>query len=352
MAVAYKAQELPANSVYQVLIGKRTATTLFFAFSNRITSLIGLYPKLTKEEWAQYLKEAANYPSLTTIYRYHAQPSFIQMVIEEILPLRDGLIISSSRQIYRQTLQLMMQVVSYANVHVRSYIPFVQDIHAQFLVKIWVNHVKNVFQYGLADVAKLIQDQLLTDLSRYPDQAAMIFLQQFEGANVPAVTLDQIAEIHEASKREILIVQQAITDDLWAQWLKGKNATPGQVLLTDFVNVVDTFFKKWNDSTNKTAIMLKGATISVAEMANRRHLKPSTITEHFIEIAFSQPELLVNRVKAALQLDDVGVLLDHEPDATFDAFQARFGDQDYWLYRYWKIIYQKGPDGLWDGRKN
>ncbi|RPA61271.1 hypothetical protein EF384_02510 [Aerococcus agrisoli] len=352
MAIAYKAQELPANSVYQVLIGKRTATTLFFAFSNHMISHIGLYPKLTKETWAAYLKEATNYPSISAIYRHHAQAEFLEMLVEDILPLRDGLIISSSRQVYRQSLQLMMQVVSYANVHEHTYIPIIQDIHAQFLVKMWVTRVKTTFNYQLADVANLIKSQLLTDLSRYPDEAAMVFLQQFEGAHISAVTLDQVAEIHEASKREMLIVQQALTDDLWARWLNAKTMDPGQVLLTDFVQVVDSFFKKWNDSTNKTAIMMKNTTTPVAEMANKRYLKPSTITEHFVEIAFSQPELLVERVKASLKLADIQVLLDHEPDATFDAFKDRFGEQDYWLYRYWKIIYQKGQDGLWYGKQN
>ena len=32
MAIAFKVQALPPNSVYQVLIGKRTATTLFLHF--------------------------------------------------------------------------------------------------------------------------------------------------------------------------------------------------------------------------------------------------------------------------------------------------------------------------------
>lgn len=60
LALMAKNDKLKATSLYQVLLGKRTSSTLCYAFFHDILPYFGIFPKLTKKEWVhclQMLKE-------------------------------------------------------------------------------------------------------------------------------------------------------------------------------------------------------------------------------------------------------------------------------------------------------
>lgn len=343
MAIAYKVQSLSPNSVYQVLIGKRTATTLFFAFSNNLMPMIGLYPKLTKAQWATYHQNASDYISLDAIYRHHQQPEFFKQIFEEILPYRDGLMLAQHHQQQQMSLLLLVQVLSYAKAENNRYIPMVQDLIAQQLIKKYSSlQVKAHGKGRLADLATILHHQLEKDLTSFPDQAVLIFLQQLEGAHLSALTIDQLIEIYGLSKREVVIVQQGMTDQLLNYWLQDEsNDEKVNPALKQFAQVISQVLPKWNQSTQETFHMIhQGFTID--QMAHRRYLKRSTITEHLIEISFSQPQVVIPMVLQELNLRDINFLIHQQPDEKYEDFKERFGEKDYWLYRFWKIIYQKG----------
>lgn len=339
MAIAYKVRALPSNSVYQVLIGKRTATTLFFAFSNDITSLLGLYPGLKKQAWTSYVDKVPEFPSIDAIYRYHDNPNTARMVYQDILGMRRGLILPNHHQKHQLALQLFIQVLTYGQNEENKYIPLVQDIQVQQAVKGFLYLEKKQKNRQLGDMAEAFKDVLESDLASYPDQMTLIFLQQFEGPQLSALTLDQLAESHQLQRREVVIIQQALTDDLLHRWLKRGDGDQAGQLVSEFAAYIYQAFPVWNQSTQETVNLLE-TSASIQDMANRRHLKPSTITEHFIEVALSDPERIQVRALNILGLQSIEPLQDHQPDATFEAFLTRFGqNQEYWLYRYWQIVY-------------
>lgn len=343
MAIAFKVQSLPPNSVYQVLIGKRTATTLFFAFSNHLTSYFALYPKLQKDIWLAYTQNVTDYISVEAIFRQGHQNKYMQTLFEEVLPHRQGLMIANHHHQHHLAFKLLVQVLSHAQAEKPNYSPIVQDIAVQQLIKDFHLMVKRsaADQADLSAMGQSLHWQLRKELSTFPDQAALIFLDQFEGARISAQTLEQESEMHQLTKRAVVINQQALMDKMYQNWLSGKTLEPESQWLQVFTKGIFTQFPIWNQTTQATLDMLNQG-LDLQEIANRRRLKLSTITEHLIEIALSNPEIIAPIVVEKLNITDVSFLIEAEPDASYEAFNERFGDRDYWLYRYWHIVYQKG----------
>lgn len=345
LATAFKVQNLPSNSVYQVLIGKRTATTLFFAFSNKLTGFFGLYPKLQKAVWASYTENVSDYVSVEAIFRQAKQDDYMQLLFKEILPKREGLIIANHHHKQHLAFKLLLQVLSNDQANIHNYSPIVQDLEVQQFIKTFILMVKNTTdsQSDLSTLAYSLKKQLAKDLTAFPDQAALLFLAQFEGAHIPAQTLDQVAESHQISKRAVVISQQAVMDQVFQKWISGESLEPDTLWLQVFSQGIFRQFPVWNQTTQVTLDMLN-QTRSLSQIAERRRLKLSTITEHIIEIALSNSAIIEPLVTEALGLTDITKLINHKPDATYEDFKNRFGEKDYWLYRYWHIVYQKGGD--------
>lgn len=343
MAIAFKVQALPPNSIYQVLIGKRTATTLFFAFSNNLTAYFGLYPKLEKDVWMSYIQNVADYISVEAIFRQENHSHYMHLLFDNILQKRNGLIIPSHHHKHHLAFKLLLQVLSNIQGKNPYYSPIVHDLEVQRLIKDFISMAKraDASQVGLQAIGKSLHQQLAKELSAFPDQAALIFLEQFEGAKLPAKTLEQGAESHQISKRAIVVSQQALMDQIYQNWVSGHTLEAETQWLQVFAQGVCKQFPIWNQTTQDTLNLInQGWTLQ--KIADRRRLKLSTITEHIIEIALSYPAIIEPLVVEELHLTDISPLLRQEPDENYEAFKARFGEKDYWLYRYWHIVYQKG----------
>lgn len=343
MAIAFKVQALPPNSVYQVLIGKRTATTLFFAFSNNLTAYFGLYPKLTKDAWMSYTQNVAEYISVEAIFRQNDQINYMHLLVDDILQKRNGLIIPSHHHKHHLAFKLLLQVLSNIQAENPHYSPIVQDLEVQQLIKDFISMAKSADapQAGLQAITKSLHQQLAKELSAFPDQAALIFLEQFEGAKLPAQTLEQVAENHQISKRAVVITQQALMDQIYQNWVSGHTLGAETQWLQIFAQGVFNQFPIWNQTTQDTLNLINQGW-SLQKIADKRRLKLSTITEHIIEITLSFPWIIQPIVVEELNLKDISPLVSQEPDENYESFKARFGEKEYWLYRYWHIVYQKG----------
>lgn len=343
MAIAFKVQDLPQNSVYQVLIGKRTATTLFFAFTNHLTAYLGLYPKLQKNVWLSYTQNVDDYVSIEAIFRQDNHSDFMQLIFDKILSSRNGLIIANHHHKHHLAFKLLLQVLSNNLAENPHYSPIIQDLDIQQLIKNFILMIKRAYadKADLTAIGHSLHRQLIKELSAFPDQAALLFLEQFEGAQLPAQTLEQSAESHQISKRAVVITQQAVMDQLYQNWLNGGTLDDCSQWLQVFTQGLFIQFPIWNQTTQETLDMFNQGN-SLEQIAHKRRLKLSTITEHIIEISLSNPKIIEPLVVELLDLKDIGILITTKPDATYEAFKDRFGEKAYWLYRYWHIVYQKG----------
>lgn len=343
MAIAFKVQALPQNSVYQVLIGKRTATTLFFAFSNHLTAYLGLYPKLQKNVWLSYTQNVEDYISIEAIFRQDNHSEFMELIFDKILPSRNGLIIANHHHKHHLAFKLLLQVLSNHLAENSHYSPIVQDLDIQQFIKSFVLMIKreNADKAVLTAIGHSLHQQLIKDLTDFPNQAALLFLEQFEGAQLPAQTLEQAAENHQLSKRAVVITQQAVLDQLYQNWLSGETLEDTTHWLQVFTRGLFNQFPIWNQTTQETLDMFNQGN-SLEQIAFKRGLKLSTITEHIIEISLSNPKIIEPLVVELLDLKDIGILITTKPDVTYEGFKDRFGEKAYWLYRYWHIVYQKG----------
>ncbi|WP_369266815.1 helix-turn-helix domain-containing protein [Aerococcus urinae] len=79
---------------------------------------------------------------------------------------------------------------------------------------------------------------------------------------------------------------------------------------------------------------------SLEEIAKNRHLKVSTIADHYVDIMLSRPEVLAQEASdlfgADLKKIDWSLAYDH-----FESFQKAFPKAPYWLYRYYQVIQVK-----------
>lgn len=290
-----------------------------------------------------YTQNVADYISVGAIFRQDNQNNYMHLLFDDILQKRNGLIIPSHHHKHHSAFKLLLQVLSNIQAENPHYSPIVQDLEVQQLIKDFISMAKraDASQAGLQAITKSLHQQLAKELSAFPDQAALIFLEQFEGAKLPAQTLEQVAENHQISKRAVVITQQALMDQIYQNWVSGHTLGAETQWLQIFAQGVFNKFPIWNQTAQDTLNLINQGW-SLQKIADRRRLKLSTITEHIIEITLSYPWIIEPIVVEELNLKDISPLVSQEPDENYETFKTRFGEKDYWLYRYWHIVYQKG----------
>ncbi|AMB99709.1 hypothetical protein AWM75_06800 [Aerococcus urinaehominis] len=312
------ASGLSASSVYQILVGKGSSSTYFNAYKYDLTGFFGLAPKLTKAEFKMCLEQAGSPAQLS-----EASLNKINTSIQ----VRNGLVNPRQCKIFAEFFELFIQVLVNYRLGASNYVPTSPDINIQTLVKSLIRAIgkKQLVPFS----QQLYQDlgQLLTD---WPSWQADLLVASYQHAELPALTGDQVAVHLKLEPAYLPLLQQACYQRLWREM--ASDSRPALSLIkTGLAQVLYPY----SDSCQQTRLA-KQSGLRLTAIAQARQLKPSTISDHYIEIAIFEPKLLLDEWQALMgQPYQPGL---SEKFTDYQTFQSIYPHQPFWCFRFAEIL--------------
>lgn len=222
-----------------------------------------------------------------------------------------------------QRLFLAVQVVSQYAHHNVQYYPLMTDLATQQAVRQWFHQIKSTA------LAQMVLTALTHSLTQLPELTAMVTTAGLSGYQQPGQTTAQLARTYQESAWEIYLrrvdgVIQIATD-------ARKRDHPLHPLLAPAWQTPVT------RSAQATLAAVTTTSLSLDQVAQQRHIKPSTVREHLLEAAIMLPvtavpydRLLPQTTRQDLLAALPGALDDWEYTALTPELQARY---DFFTFR-------------------
>lgn len=324
--LAKETASLDAARVYHVLVGKHSATTLYYAYENEISHLFNITPQLEKSTW------------LKICYRFqenHEQENVLPDWIAHALRYRKGYIPRINHQFRRLSLRLLFQVASYLKNGNANYQPITHHLMVQRLVKQFLQARQRNGELN-TELSAWIYSELMKCFAQWQDQRLVTMLcLTMTGESVRGVTTEQLTQTFQVPEE----FGEWLIEALWDYLQTTIAQLPEHTVLYRFLRGMDRAFPKWNQSVNKTYHqVLKGK--NVESIASERHLKPSTISDHFVELLLNDHHILKKQVTPYLEQFSIDVA--HMPPSTYADYRETYDTLPFWIYRYWQVAYREG----------
>ncbi|KXB37465.1 hypothetical protein HMPREF3187_00540 [Aerococcus christensenii] len=305
---------LNASSVSQVLRGKRTDSTLWFALKYDLMPYMGLTPKLFLNDWEERLT-ASSFPDFYL----------------PLLKKRWGMFPRLHQQFCQQALRLWWQTLMYATVDEKVYVPIVQSVSVQQWIKAYYAQKTET----KLDLAKHVAEELTTLLEGFDERTATFFVESLGRKECPAFTYRQLAHKYQLSLLEVEWGQEAAVNAVMKASLKREDCP----FLKEFVTQLLRGYPLWTDSVEVTRRFLV-AGYSTEEIAACRRLKLSTIYNHYVELSMVRLNFLESKIQHFLHQSAQDLRQRPVPE-DYDHFKRLYPTAPYWTFRYWQIANKK-----------
>ncbi|RAV77401.1 hypothetical protein DBT54_08850 [Aerococcus loyolae] len=312
--------DLNQNTLYQILIGKRTPSSLFYAYSHQLLFLFNLCPQLSKLSWKK-------------LGQVDHEPETDMQTLLAGLKYRQGLFPKANHQAIQTSLLLFFQALANASHGEKSYQPLTQSAQIQYQVKRFFAWTQK--KYRKKELATILGQELEAILATWPLEQADMLLARIGYVDLPALTYEELASRYHFTLDQCHLYYSSLIDRLMVTVLSADTSP----LLKSFFESFIAPYPPWSDSANVSYHYIKQG-YSLEEIAKNRHLKVSTIADHYVDIMLSCPEVLAQEASdlfgADLKKIDWSLAYDH-----FESFQKAFPKAPYWLYRYYQVIQVK-----------
>ncbi|MCI5774989.1 MAG: helix-turn-helix domain-containing protein [Aerococcus sp.] len=324
--VVQETAELDANRVYQVLVGKRSATTLYYAYAHHLTHLFNRLPHLDKQAW---LARHAQF-TRSDVQKNASLPDWISSALQ----YRKGYIPPQNHEFRRLSLRLLLQVASYLKNDNANYQPLTHHVFPQRIVKQFLQ-ARLRLGYANTSLARTIYQELVQVFGQWEDQRlATILAMTIAGEGVRGNTAEQVAKQWQIPEAFGTWLIEALWDRLEDQLLQ----LPEAATLYQFQQGVNRQFPAWSHSVNQTYQQAQsGKTLEA--IATGRQLKPSTISDHFVEIVLNDYRLMTEQAKPYLAKYKIDILA--VPPENYKIYQATYDEAPFWVYRYWQVAHRE-----------
>lgn len=328
LAIANQTQDYRQSSVYQILVGKRTVATLFYAYQHDLEGLFALFPRLEKATW-----EAA-----TMAVQGGESEETLPAVATQLLRYRRGLLPNDNHYMRQLSYRLLLQVLANGGRE-GQYVPLTHHVAVQHLVKQYLYHQRQTAPIAWPRVHHQIQQELTQVLTAFSSPV-------LADALVATLTGHTQRALTNAQLRAALALPEdlegIITESLWDYFDQQLAHTPHAQALQFFQYGVRQRFPAWSPSVERTK-QLAQAGHSLEAIAHIRRLKTSTISDHFIELLLTEPEWLTSQLEQSLA--KVHLPLETAPPANYQAYHQDYPEAPFWLFRYWEIQAKKREEG-------
>ncbi|SFH73830.1 helix-turn-helix domain-containing protein [Pisciglobus halotolerans] len=334
-------KDLPikATSLFYILKGKRTASMLYKALETQLTPVFGLFPSLEKQQYDQavqqyLLKNYVAYASsekedliltqegkeaVEAYFKTHYKPTALEH-------LKKGKLLMN----FQKKSLFLIQVFSELRYHNRTYIPIERDYFLQLWVKQWLQK-QNIERQELALAFGEEWGQLLDQLAM--DSAQQIVL-TMTGHTQVGQTRNQLAY---QSKKESMEIELQILDSYYVFLLNIDKRPATFPLLYSIIQEEQSLYPYGlGKSVQLTKNYLEKG-YALDEIASRRNLKNSTVSEHIIELAIiCEQEQFLNNIPTSIY-EKLNKILEKEKDLSFAQVKESFSELPFLWYRLVQI---------------
>lgn len=327
---------LKAKSTYQVLIGKRTPTSLYYSWSNDLDPFFNSLANFSEADYQKWLNVSK---SVNISNR------------EQALILKIGLqglgYLPPAHQKRRQlALQLYFETLSHLAYGQKAFSPIVTDIPVQNWLRAYLRMQEAKGALKLQEdtpVAKASNEAFLqtvysewqTYLSTLPEVMADVLMGSFAGYHLPPRIAKQSQKELNLNTLSMTWFLKGLYNHCYNYFLSINTLSPTRDLLIGIVKMTPP----WNLTADKT-LKYYQAGFRLDEIAKRRHLKTSTISDHYVDIFLREPEVFQTEVEKSLGMS-VETLAKTRPPEEFFVFREEFPKSIFWQYRYWQMLYHK-----------
>lgn len=173
-----------------------------------------------------------------------------------------------------QRLLLAVQVVSEASYQERHYYPLQMPWAVKQFVKRWYQRYRTT---NLSTEFKTTLEQFLRTQN---DQLAVIFSQSLSGHEQPGTTIVQLVRLTGRTSAELMRIRVDLTC-LFVQWLQQPTTNASSAVVALLVGLEQSPVSQ--SALETLSAFNQGG--QLAEISQKRRLKPSTVREHLLEAA-------------------------------------------------------------------
>ncbi|MDR0922598.1 MAG: helix-turn-helix domain-containing protein [Lactobacillales bacterium] len=262
------------STLFHLLKGKRSSSVLVYGFFYQSLQYVGLFPKLSEEKYNQLLKDFFQKRYLA---HFGEEVKITELGLKQVEHFPKGLtshidnyhFARGEEKIWRLFL-FSIQVVSEFTHQERKYLPIENTPFYTTLVKRWFATMNK------ENFSEKFKEELIFLLDRVEIETANELALQFTG-----------------HARNGLIYQQMDKEELFLQTLKHKNQLHElfKIMVENVAHIPllwallgNVFKQNHNLSMNQTKNLLINGN-SLAEVSEKRGIKPSTVADHLLELA-------------------------------------------------------------------
>lgn len=267
-----KRNKLRSSTLYHLLHGKRTSSVLLFGYFHEILPFLGIYPKLSPQEFQNVLQGSIAAGWVDDTDGLLSLTKKGQQQREELLAysLTDSDFFSYGRSDIEawNLIKLAVQTVSNLQARNKQFVPVQSNIFLLQRVKRWL------LKKSRMEVITQLPIELATIFTELPTQEADFLANQFSGYQLDGFVNFQLSEL----SKELQYLVEHKNIHLFLKALEGHP----DFLLYELVEPI--IAKNYNQSMWKTVELLK-QNCDLVTIQKVRQLKKGTVQDHVIEWA-------------------------------------------------------------------
>lgn len=323
--------------VENVLVGKRSVSTLYWGMRYQRLDWLGYDRQVTRQKMDQAVASLVD-QQLITVTDNQArltptgQTTQATLLTTRYQPQAFKIRLTVDVATFWQRLLLVVQVVSEASYQERHYYPLQMPWAVKQFVKRWYQ------RYRTTNLSTEFQTTLEQFLGTQDDQLAVIFSQSLSGHEQPGTTLAQLTRLTGRTPAELMRIRVDLTC-LFVQWLQQPTTNASSAVVALLAGLEQS---PVSQSALETLSAFNQG-VQLAEISQKRRLKPSTVREHLLEAAIFLPVTAVDYQRAL-------------PDALMATMTTRFEGQalddwqfdqvsdlqlEFWQFRLFEILRSK-----------
>lgn len=262
-----------------MLRGKKSGQTIQDVGIYSIHAYFSLLPKLTR---AQFMLQVENFVQQGYIELkedgYYQLTAHGQAAVPTSIPIFfDGWHYRGNEHIFFARLSLIIQALSYATAAIKAFTPIEREERIQHFARLYL--VRHQYKAGALQAILLQELLALLEESNLTDQQKEIIVSRLTGYELPGLTWRQLAMQMNLAEIDIQLLYISALHQMLTHIAK----YPYLAEIAHNVRLEQPI----TDSASHTAhLFTQGYTI--AQIAQKRQLKISTIEDHIVEIAMNR----------------------------------------------------------------
>lgn len=273
------------SAAYHLICGKRSGQTIQDVGTFGLQAYFSIMPKLSRDKFNEAFEQL-----MENGWVFYDDQQMLQLtvrgkdILEKSQPMHfNGWFYRGNEYIFFKRLSLIVQTLSHVRAKDYRFIP----IQKEEDIQIWVKMFLKYHPYQDSSFYLQFRDEIEESLHKVPssEQAKQIVMLRLTGFQRTGWTLQQLASEFDCGEIDIQLMFVELLH-LWLDLLTAEAAQyPLLYQLTENVRIELLL----TDSTKKTADLFEKG-YSLEQIAFMRHLKMSTIEDHFVEMAMIKPD--------------------------------------------------------------